>query len=244
MRRYGLLGRTLSYSFSKGYFAKKFADEGITDASYENFELPSIQGFPQLLSSFSDLKGLNVTIPYKEEVLPFLAEQDESVKAIGACNCIKLDNGRLTGYNTDAAGFQNSVKPQLKPHHKKALVLGTGGASKAVCHALEKLGIAYRLVSRQPANNRLGYEDINEGILSEHHLIINTTPVGTFPNVDEALPLPYRLLTPGHFLFDLVYNPAKTMFLSEGERRGAQIANGYQMLVGQAEESWRIWNQP
>lgn len=242
MKRYGLLGRTLKHSFSKDYFTKKFAAEGVNDAVYDNFELPHIEGFPLLLRENPQLKGVNVTIPYKEEVLPYLTEQTGVVTAIGACNCIKIDGDKLTGYNTDAVGFRRSLEPQLKPHHQKALVLGTGGASKAICYALAQLGISYRLVSRNPKSDQWRYEDLTEEVLSNYNLIINTTPVGTYPAVDDAPPLPYQFLTSKHFLFDLVYNPAKTKFLAEGEKRGAQICNGHQMLIEQAEESWRIWS--
>lgn len=242
MRRYGLLGRTLKHSFSKDYFAKKFTAEGINDALYENFELPQIDEFPLLLERNPQIKGLNVTIPYKEEVLQFLTESTEIVTAIGACNCIKIEDAKLTGHNTDAVGFRRSLEPQLQPHHRKALVLGTGGASKAICYALSQLGITYRLVSRKPQLGQWRYEELTEEIISTYHLLINTTPLGTYPAIDEAPPLPYQHLTPKHFLFDLVYNPAKTRFLAEGEKRGAKICNGHQMLIEQAEESWLIWS--
>lgn len=241
MKRYGLLGRTLNYSFSKNYFAEKFKTLGITDAVYQNFELKTIAEFPLLLTEHRDLKGLNVTIPYKEEVLPFLTEKNDVVEAIGACNTIKIDGENLCGYNTDVVGFRKALEPLLKAQHKKALVLGTGGASKAICYVLNGLSIEPLLVSRKKEENECGYEDLGEELLSTHHLIINTTPLGTYPNVNEDPPVPYEFITPKHFLFDLVYNPPKTKFLREGEKRGAQISNGSQMLVEQAEESWRIW---
>lgn len=242
MKHYGLLGRTLTHSFSKSYFAEKFKKLGIADAFYQNFEIKSIDEFPLLLSAHPGLRGLNVTIPYKEEVLPFLTEKNDVVEAIGACNTIRIDGGKLGGFNTDVTGFRKALEPGLKPHHKKALVLGTGGASKAVCYVLDQLSIEYDLVSRRKGEGQCGYEDLGEELLSTHHLIVNTTPLGTYPNSNEDPPVPYEFITPQHFLFDLVYNPPKTKFLAEGEKRGAQISNGYAMLVEQAEESWRIWN--
>ena len=242
MKRYGLIGRTLKHSFSKTYFTKKFTEEGIADCVYDNFELATIEEFPSLFTKYPDLKGLNVTIPYKEEVLQYLTEKDAIVESIGACNCIKIDGANRIGYNTDAIGFLNSLRPFLKAHHKKALILGTGGASKAVRYVLEELGIEYSFVSRNKAEGQIGYDDVSKDVLVDHHLIINTTPLGMYPNVDAAPDLPYELLTSKHFLFDLTYNPAKTKFLAEGEKRGAQIANGYQMLIEQAEAAWQIWN--
>lgn len=242
MRRYGLLGRTLKHSFSERYFAEKFSRLGIKDAVYQNFELDAIDELPRLLAEQAGLKGLNVTIPYKEEVVPFLTEKSDVVEAIGACNTIRIEGRKLSGYNTDVVGFRKTIEPQLKPHHKKALVLGTGGASKAVGYVLSQLGLEYDLVSRKKAEGQCGYEDLGQELLSTHHLIINTTPLGMYPNVDADPPVPYEFITPQHFLFDLIYNPAKTKFLAEGEKQGAQICNGHQMLIEQAEESWRIWS--
>ena len=244
MKRYGLIGRTLTHSFSKTYFTNKFAEEGIADCSYQNFELKTIDEFPQLIRSNPDIKGLNITIPYKEEVLRFLTGKNEIVEAIGASNCIKIDAGSIVGYNTDAPGFRKTLEPQLKQHHKKALILGTGGASKAIRYVLQELGIEYQLVSRRKEKEACSYEDINSDVLSDHHLIINTTPLGMYPNVDADPPIPYEFMTRKHFLFDLIYNPSKTEFLAEGAKRGAQISNGYEMLIHQAEESWKIWNAP
>lgn len=241
MKRFGLIGKTLKHSFSKIFFERKFREQGISDCSYENFELQSIQDFPKLLNN-PDLKGLNVTIPYKEEVLQFLNSKNEIVEEVGACNCIKLNNGELHGFNTDAVAFKNSLQKYLKPHHKCALVLGTGGASKAVRYALKQLNIDYLLVSRHKQQNQLGYEDVGEDTIRQHQIIINTTPLGMYPNVDEDPPIPYNAITSQHLLYDLTYNPPKTKFLQQGEGRGAQINNGYEMLVAQAEESWRIWN--
>ncbi|HET7897858.1 MAG TPA: shikimate dehydrogenase [Flavisolibacter sp.] len=242
MKRYGLIGRTLKHSFSQNFFTKKFEENGITDCVYQNFELATIDEFPQLLKTYPDSKGFNVTIPYKEEILPFLTNTNEVVKEIGACNCIKVEGDSLTGYNTDVVGFRNSLESRLKPHHKKALILGTGGAAKAIRYVLSQLGIEYVMVSRRKGEHELGYEDLGKEVLADHYLIINTTPLGMYPNVNANPPIPYEYLTPKHFLYDLIYNPEKTKFMAEGEKRGAQTCNGYEMLIGQAEESWRIWN--
>ena len=243
MRKYGLIGYPLSHSFSQQYFTEKFQREGITGCVYENFPLTAIDEFAALIQQQPELKGLNVTIPYKEKVIPFLTAQSEVVQTIGACNCIKIENGRLTGHNTDVVGFEESLRPLLQPHHKKALVLGTGGAAKAVHYVLNKLGIAFLEVSRTPATARqIAYEHIDEAVISGHEVIINTSPLGMYPKVDECPPLPYQALTSKHYLFDLVYNPAKTLFLQKGEQQGAAIKNGHDMLIIQAEESWRIWN--
>jgi shikimate dehydrogenase len=242
MRRFGLVGKTLSYSFSKTYFAEKFSKEHIADCSYQNFELPAIQDIDQLLDQYPDLKGFNITIPYKEVILPYLFEQNKVVKTIGACNCVKVENGLFYGYNTDVIGFRYALEPYLKPHHTKALILGWGGAAKAVEYVLNALGIAYKIVSRKKTEANIDYADIHEDLLKEYTLLINTTPLGTFPNVNEAPDVPYHFLTSRHLLFDLVYNPAQTRFLYLGTQQGAQTTNGHAMLIGQAEESWRIWN--
>ena len=242
MKRFGLLGRTLKHSFSKTYFTRRFEEERIQDCVYENFELQTINELPHLLTMYPDLAGLNVTIPYKEEILPYLTAVTDTVKAIGACNCIRIEGGILTGFNTDVFGFQNSLAPKLQPHHKRALVLGTGGGAKAIWYALDVLGIPYKKVSRQKEGADFQYEEITGDLLGEYHLVINTTPLGMYPNTGESPAIPYKALTPEHFMFDIVYNPEKTTFLAEGERQGAQVCNGYEMLIGQAEESWRIWN--
>lgn len=240
MKRYGLIGYPLSHSFSQRYFTDKFLKEQISGSVYENYPISTIDEFPSLIQQRPDLCGLNVTIPYKEKVIPFLTHQSEVVRAIGACNCIKIREGVLTGYNTDVTGFELSMLPHLQPHHTKALVLGTGGAAKAVHYVLHKLGIEFLEVSRTPSSPRqIAYSEVN---VQDYLLIINTSPVGMYPKVDECPPLPYHLLTPRHYLYDLVYNPAKTLFLQKGEERGATIENGKDMLVIQAEESWRIWN--
>jgi shikimate dehydrogenase len=243
MRKFGLIGYPLGHSFSKKYFTEKFQREGIKDCIYETFPIPSIAGLPALLEDAS-LCGLNVTIPYKEQVIPFLHAGNEIVQQINACNCIKIQDGKLYGYNTDVLGFEQSLAKKLKPHHTRALILGTGGAAKAVEYEMKKRDIAYRFVSRSPqsATNDLHYDGVTEAILHTHTLLINTTPLGMFPKVDGYPPLPYEAITSQHYLFDLVYNPGKTLFLQKGEERGAAIENGHEMLIIQAEESWRIWN--
>lgn len=243
MRLFGLIGYPLSHSFSKKYFTEKFEKEGRFDCRYELFPIESINGIPRLLKEHPDLEGLNVTIPYKEQVIQFLHFKNNIVEAINACNCITINNGKLKGYNTDVAGFELSLQPQLRPHHKKALILGTGGASKAVEYVLHKKGIAYHYVSRKSQPGYFTYEQLTPALIADHTLIINTTPVGMYPAVTEAPPIPYEALTDSHYLFDLVYNPAKTLFLQRGEERGAAIKNGEDMLIIQAEESWKIWNQ-
>jgi shikimate dehydrogenase len=242
MKRFGLIGKTLKHSFSKTYFEKKFLDEGIEDCSYQNFELPSIDEFPNLIQNNAELVGLNVTIPYKEDVLQHLHYRNEIVDEIKACNCIKIINGKLHGYNTDAVAFKNSLRKSLKPYYKCALILGSGGASKAVQYALKELQIDFLIVSRNKQEDQLGYEDVGESVIKAHQIIINTTPLGMYPNVDQDPPIPYNSITSQHLLYDLTYNPPKTKFLLQGEQQGAQIINGYQMLVAQAEESWRLWN--
>lgn len=241
MRLFGLIGYPLSHSFSEKYFAEKFGKEGLLDCSYQLFSIPSIDELNKILDQ-PHLCGLNVTIPYKEQVLPFLDDADSTVKKIKACNCIDIKNGKLKGYNTDIAGFEQSLKAQLKPHHTKALILGTGGAAKAVEFVLKKLKISVKYVSRKPSINNYSYEQLTPAILSDYTLIINTTPLGMYPAINEAPPIPYQALTSNHYLFDLTYNPAKSLFLQKGEEAGTAIKNGYEMLVIQAEESWRIWN--
>lgn len=243
LRLFGLIGYPLSHSFSKQYFTDKFRAEGISDSRYELFPIASIDGLGKILKEHPDLRGLNVTIPYKEEVLSYLTEKDQRVMEIGACNCIRIGNGILKGYNTDASGFEMSLKERLLPHHTRALVLGTGGAAKAVQFVLRNLGIRYKNVSRKPSVYSYSYEQVSPAVIAEYPLIINTTPLGMYPNLAEAAPLPYEALTPAHYLYDLVYNPAKTLFLQKAEERGAIIKNGQDMLIFQADESWRIWNQ-
>jgi shikimate dehydrogenase len=242
MRRFGLIGKTLKHSFSKTWFTKKFSEEGIHDCSYENYELLSVDLLPGLINANPELEGINVTIPYKEDVLKLLTYSDELVKEIGACNCIKIENGILSGYNTDALAFQRSLRSHLQSHHQCALVLGSGGASKAVQFALKKMNIDFLVVTRNKKGHFIGYEDLGQDLIEGHQVIINTTPLGTYPNVDEDPPIPYQWISSQHLLFDLVYNPPKSKFLLQGEKQGASIINGYEMLEGQAEESWRIWN--
>lgn len=242
MKWYGLLGKTLKHSFSKAYFAHKFSSEHIDDCRYENFELAGINKLPELLKKNPGIKGLNVTIPYKEEVLPFLAYKNDIVKEINACNCIKISDGKLCGYNTDVIGFQQSLEKFLKLHHNNALILGTGGSAKAVRYALKRLGISYQNVSRTKNSSTITYEELDKEIMSSHSLIINTSPIGMYPKIKEAPAIPYHFITPDHLLFDLTYNPEKTLFLKKGEDKGARISNGSGMLILQAEESWRIWN--
>jgi len=244
MRLFGLIGYPLTHSFSKEYFGEKFKREAVEDCRYENFQLANITELPRIIEDHPNLEGLNVTIPYKESVLSFLNEKNELVVATGACNCIKIMNGKLIGFNTDVIGFERSLLTKLQPQHKNALILGTGGAAKAVEFVLRKNQIHYTHVSRRPSLNNLTYEQLTPAVLGENKLIINTTPVGMYPKVNEILPLPFEAIAPDHLLFDLVYNPPKTLFLEKGEERGAIIQNGYEMLVGQAEESWKIWNQP
>jgi shikimate dehydrogenase len=242
MKRFGLIGKSLKHSFSQNYFSQKFLREGMNGCSYENFELPSIDAFTALLRSEPELCGLNITIPYKEEILPFLHTKNKIVEQVGACNCIKIIGSELHGYNTDAVAFRESLKKRLKAEHKCALVLGSGGASKAIQFALTELNIDYVVISRNKKTNQLGYEDVGEKLIRDHQIIINTTPLGMYPNIDEDPPIPYEAISSRHLLYDLTYNPEKTKFLRQGEARGAEILNGYEMLVAQAEESWRIWN--
>jgi len=239
---FGLIGYPLTHSFSKNYFTQKFQREGISDCVYELFPLEQIELFPDLIAAHSNLAGLNVTIPYKEKVLPYLTELSDAVKEIGACNCIKVQNDKLTAYNTDVTGFENSLKPLLKPNHTRALVLGTGGAAKAVVWVLKKTGIAYSYVSRRSGDGILSYNELTEEIIRRYPLIINTTPLGMQPNVESKPSLPYEAIGEEHLCYDLVYNPIKTRFLAEAEKRGAVIKNGQEMLELQAEAAWAVWN--
>jgi shikimate dehydrogenase len=241
MKTFGLIGYPLSHSFSRKYFTEKFQQSGIKDCRYELYPIEDIASVKDLLQD-PEVYGLNVTIPYKQSVIPYLTEMSPVVREIGACNCIKIVNGVSTGYNTDVVGFEESLVRKLQPFHNRALILGTGGASKAVEYVLRKLHIGYKYVSRSPGQGMLSYEEIDEEIIYTHTLIINTTPVGMYPKVDMCPPLPYEAIGAHHYLFDLVYNPARTLFLENGEQRGAAVENGYDMLIGQAEESWRIWN--
>lgn len=238
---YGLIGYPLSHSFSKKYFTEKFLREGIEDSVYELFPIEKIELFPSLIASHPQLRGLNVTIPYKEQVLLYLDELSDAVKEIGACNCIAFENGKLIGYNTDVIGFEHSLLPLLQPHHTHALVLGTGGAAKAVCWVLNKLKIDFKIVSRSSGTDYLSYHDLNANIISNYPIIINTTPLGMQPNVNSKPSLPYESITNKHLCYDLVYNPAVTSFLKTAEGQGAVIKNGLQMLELQAKAAWGIW---
>ena len=240
IHRFGLIGYPLSHSFSPSYFAKKFADLGIKDSEYLAYELEDIVQVEPLLQS--GVKGLNVTIPYKEQVIPYLDRLSDEAKKIGAVNTIKISDEGVVGYNTDVYGFQKSLELFLGGKKiQKALVLGSGGAAKAVKFALETLGILFTTVSRQAAF--LQYKDLNKKIIDDHQLVINTTPLGMSPKIHTCPNIPYHLLSDEHFLYDLVYNPEKTLFLKQGSARGASVKNGYDMLVLQAEKSWEIWNQ-
>jgi len=241
--RFGLLGRNIPYSFSRTYFTQKFKDLGLEDHSYENFDLQDIAELPAVLAQ-GNIRGLNVTIPYKEAVIPFLDALDPKAEKIGAVNTIKVDEHGLKGYNTDAHGFQISLEGLLAPHHNKALVLGTGGASKAVFHVLGELGIAPTYVSRRKSPGQYTYGELDREIIGNHTLIVNCTPLGTFPHIEERPDIPYQYLGKQHLLFDLIYNPDKTRFLALGEAQGASIGNGLDMLQGQAEQAWEIWNAP
>ncbi|WP_210466621.1 shikimate dehydrogenase family protein [Rufibacter roseolus] len=240
---YGLVGYKLSHSFSQRYFTEKFLTEGIKDSVYHLFELDTIDEFLGLLQAHPNLKGLNVTIPYKEAVIPFLDSLDPAAARIGAVNVIKFEDGRLVGHNSDYQGFMQSLQ-HFYPCFplSQALVLGTGGAAKAVIAALEYLNISYRVVSREKKPGLLTYGELTPGIMASVSLIVNTTPVGTFPKEDEAPTIPYELLSSHHYLYDLVYNPAETMFMKRGKEMGAKTINGYEMLCLQAEVAWQIWH--
>lgn len=244
MQLYGLVGYPLGHSFSKKYFTDKFEREGLRDVVYENFETTDLAELKIKLGKEPCLMGLNVTIPYKSGIISYLDSYDDTVAKLRACNCIKIENDKWIGFNTDVVGFENSFVRKRQPHQKYALILGTGGSSKAVEFVLQKLGISYLLVSRKKITNTIiPYKQVDRYILEKYKIIINTTPLGMYPNVDEYPPINYDLITDDHYLFDLIYNPEKTVFLKKGEARGARIENGYEMLVGQAEESWRIWNE-
>lgn len=242
--KFGLLGKDIAYSFSRKYFTEKFQKLGLDTFKYSNFDIPEIEEFPFLLYQREDeFRGMNVTIPYKEAVMRYLDEVDNDAQKIGAVNTIKItDDNKLVGYNTDVYGFQKSIEPLIKSHHKKALILGTGGASKAIAYALNKMGIEYKFVSRKVAEDMFLYSVLNKQIMEEHTVIVNCTPIGTHPNVEEAPKIPYEFITEKHLLFDLIYNPEETTFLKEAKKRGATIKNGYQMLELQAEKSWEIWS--
>jgi shikimate dehydrogenase len=249
LRKFGLIGYPLSHSFSQGFFREKFSVENILDAEYLNYPIPSISDFIALWDDQS-LQGLNITIPYKKEVIPFLQHASSVVKKIQACNCIRKFNKELYGYNTDVIGFEKSLMPFLKSHHTHALILGTGGAAAAVEWVMQNLNIQYQFVSRNTLHhndsanksNLIGYDQLTDSLIEQHTLIINTSPVGMYPNINEAPSIPYEAISSKHHLFDLIYNPSETLFLSKGKARGATIQNGLAMLHIQAAESWKIWN--
>lgn len=240
---FGLIGKNISYSFSQGYFTKKFKELKLSDNTYRNFDIDDINAFPKILTDFPQLKGLNVTIPYKEQIMEHLDKLDEKAKKIGAVNTIKISKkGKLTGYNTDCYGFKKSLAPHLKFRHKRALILGTGGASKAIAFVLSELKIKYQYVSRTPKKGQLSYDMLDEKTIARHLLIINCSPVGTFPDIEACPDIPYEHITEKHLLYDLIYNPPETRFLKNGKAKGASICNGLKMLELQAEKAWNIWN--
>ncbi len=240
---YGLLGHPLGHSFSAAYFSNKFQELGASDHAYIHFDLPSLDLIHDVLEAHPELKGFNVTIPYKEQIIPLLDGLDAEAKLIGSINCVKIsENGERTGYNTDAYGFYHSIKPFLENKYERALILGTGGSAKAVSYVLKKLGIKVFFATRNPRESyHLHYSEITENNIAFFPLIVNCTPVGMAPNIDSIPPLPYNALTSDHFLYDLIYNPEETLFLRKGKEAGATVANGKLMLQLQAEKSWQIW---
>lgn len=248
MQEYGLLGYPLGHSFSRRFFTEKFASEGI-DAQYLNFELPGMDQYLDTLAQHPQLRGHNVTIPYKQQIIPFLDEMSDEARAIGAVNVVKVSTGadgkrHLKGYNSDVIGFVNSIRPLLKPHHRKALILGTGGASKAIYYGLtQKLGMEVKFVSRTPKEGMLTYQDITPETLKEYEVIVNCTPCGMHPHTDESPNLPYEAMNQNHLLYDLVYNPETTQFMQRGAEQGATVKNGLEMLILQAVASWEFWTE-
>ena len=244
MRKFAVIGYPLSHTFSPKYFAEKFAKENIVDCIYEAIELKEICDLKSVISNSPELVGLNITIPYKKSVVAILDFMDEVVKKTSSCNCIKIVENKLHGYNTDVLGFEKSITRQLQPYHTNALILGTGGAASAVAYVLNKLKVDFQFVSRENhyRQNVITYKDLSKEIILKNLLIINTTPIGMFPQIEKMPEIPYHFLTPEHYLFDLIYNPIKTMFLQKGEEYGTTIKNGNEMLILQAEESWKIWN--
>lgn len=242
--RLGLLGKNISYSFSKAYFKKKFEDEHVLNVSYENFDIETINLLPNIIKNTPNLKGFNVTIPYKEAIIPFLDKLNKKAKAIGAVNTVKITKkNKLIGYNTDCYGFKKSIQLYLKPHHKNALILGTGGASKAIAFTLRELNITYKYVSRFAKDGvDFTYDSLTNNTIEQHQIIINCTPLGTSPNIDLCPNIPFSAINKNHILFDLIYNPEETKFLRLGKERGALIINGLSMLKLQAEKAWSIWN--
>lgn len=242
MTTYGLIGNPVSHSFSEDYFLEKFKKEHI-DATYHAYRLDRAIEFKALFLKNKNLRGLNVTIPFKEAVVPFLDIISKEAREIGAVNTISYRNKQYIGHNTDGFGFMKSLFPLLEKHHNRALILGTGGAAKAIAHALDSLGIHHRMVSRTPSENQFSYAQLDEKIINRHHLIINCTPLGTSPNTNSSPDIPYKQLSEKHLLYDLTYNPAVTQFLAKGQMQGCKIFNGQKMLEYQAERSWEIWTE-
>lgn len=246
MKKLGLLGYPLGHSFSKKYYTDKFQRENIQEIDYDLYSIADIRDFPKLYEEDDQFYGFNVTIPHKQAVMQFVDELSPEASAIGAVNCITIKRANSTiyikGYNTDATGFEHSLKPLLTDSHKKALVLGNGGAAKAVFYVLDKLQIPFKIVSRSPENGDLVYDDITAEVIKDYQIIINCSPIGTYPNTEEAPRIPYEAITDEHLLYDLIYNPEETLFLRKGKERGAAIKNGYEMLLIQAEKNWEIWN--
>ncbi len=241
---FGLIGKSLTHSFSKTYFEKKFNDLNLINHTYQNFELNIISQIENVFK-ISNIKGLNVTNPYKEEIIPFLDELTLDAKQIGAVNCIKISDGKIIGYNTDFYGFAQSIKPFLEPQHNKALLLGTGGAAKAVAYALKNIGVEVYFVTSsniKKQTNTFFYSELNNYIFNAFKLIVNTTPLGLYPNINEQPTIPYEWITQNHLCYDLIYNPTQTLFLKQAKQQGALVVNGYSMLQLQAEKSWEIWN--
>lgn len=245
MDKYGLIGYPLGHSFSIGYFNEKFDNENI-NARYINFEIPSIEDFIEVIDSNPELRGLNVTIPYKEQVIPYLDSLSPEATAIGAVNVIRVTHKgkktQLKGFNSDVIGFTRSIEPLLERHHKKALILGTGGASKAIDFGLRSLGLETIFVSRTKRDGILCYEDITADIIQEYNVIVNCTPLGMYPNVDSCPKLPYEAMDSHILLYDLLYNPDETLFMTKGREQGAVVKNGLEMLLLQAFASWEFWN--
>ena len=240
--RYGLIGRDIEYSFSRSYFNNKFSKMGLKSSSYENFDIAAIDEFPAIIAKEKNLRGLNVTIPYKESIIPYLDRLDPEASKIGAVNTIEITSEGLVGHNTDVYGFEESLLAHLLEGDTHALILGTGGASKAVAFALNRLKIAFKYVSRNPSDGQLHYSELNLEIMSGHTVIVNCSPLGTYPNTDQKPDIPYEHVSPKHLLFDLVYNPEITSFMEAGIAQGARTCNGRQMLEFQAEKAWSIWN--
>ena len=247
MKKLGIIGFPLGHSFSAGYFAEKFKKLNLTNYRYDNYPIESIDKLPKLLEDNPGLIGFNVTIPYKEAVIPFLDDLSDDASKIGAVNVVKISNVngnlKLTGYNSDTYGFETPLLPHLKEHHTNALILGTGGAAKAVAWVLSKNQVNYTYVSRTPKmENSISYSDINQSVIEQNKLIINTSPLGMYPNIETCADIPYHFLNKQHILYDLVYNPLKTKFLENGENNGATIIHGLHMLELQADKAWEIWN--